>query len=199
MAENIPSPKSEKLSKAKLWDYFILTARIWLAYTLWRYGYSKLIDGQFGVTLATMDLPLKEVGLFNLSWYLVDHEPFKSFVGYSQIIVAILLTYNRTVIWAGAFMSIPIWLNILIWDMTFMGLNSPFTARIPCYIVLTFLILWHYLDKILPAIQNFINGTTTRFKYPFWAYLLLPVFGFCVELIVTIPVGLINLLNKLFR
>lgn len=198
MAENRPGQTSEKLSKAKLWDYFILTARIWLAFTLMRYGYAKLIDGQFGVTLATMDLPLKDVGLFNLSWYLADHEPFKSFIGFSQIIVAILLVYNRTVI-LGAFMAIPIWLNILVWDMTFMGLYSPFTARIPCYLVLTFLILWHYKDKVLPAIISFINGTTTRFKYPIWAYLLIPLFGLCLELIVAIPVGLINLLNKLIR
>lgn len=186
------------MSKAKLWDYFILAARIWLAYTLCHYGYAKLTDGQFGVTLATMDLPLKKVGLFNLSWYLADHEPFKSFVGISQIIVAVLLTYNRTVI-LGAFMSIPIWLNILIWDMTFMGLSSPFTARLSAYLILTFLILWHYKERILPAIEILVNGTTTRFKYPFWAYLLLPFFGLCVELLVAVPVGLINLLNKFIR
>lgn len=50
-----------KLSKALLWDYFILIARIWLAIILIKYGYSKLIDGQFGVTDATMQLKLKDV------------------------------------------------------------------------------------------------------------------------------------------
>ena len=198
MSESIPARTSGKLSKAQLWDYFILIARIWLGIILIQYGYSKLIDGQFGVTKATMDLPLKEVDLFRLSWYLADHEPFKSFVGISQIIVAILLAYNRTVI-LGAFMAIPIWLNILMWDMTFMGLYTPFSIRIPFYLLLTFLILWHYKDKVLFAIRNFISGTTTRFKYPFWAYLLLPVFGFCLEMVGAIPIAIINLFKQLIK
>jgi hypothetical protein len=196
MAKTISFMKN--ISKAQLWDYFILIARIWLAYRLLSYGYSKLIDGQFGVSEATLNLPLKEVGLFNLSWYLADHEPFKSFIGVSQMIAGALLIYNRTVI-LGAFISIPIWINILMWDMTFMGLYTGFTVRIPFYLLLTFLILWHYKDKILPAIQNFINGTTTRFKYPFWAYLLLPIFGLFLELIGGIPIALVSLLKQLIK
>ena len=186
----------KELSKAQLWDYFILIARIWLALVFMQYGYGKISGGQFNVTKATMDLPLKEVDLFRLSWYLADHEPFKSFIGVSQIIVAILLVYNRSVI-LGAFMAIPILLNILMWDLTFMGLYTAFTIRIPFYLLLTVLILWHYKDKVLPAIQNMISGTTTRFKYPFWAYFLLPVLGFGLELIGAIPVAIINLFNRL--
>ena len=184
-----------KLSKALLWDYFILIARIWLAIILIKYGYSKLIDGQFGVTDATMQLKLKDVGLFNLSWYLAGHEPFKSFVGISQIISGGFLIYNRTVI-LGAFMSIPIWLNILVFDMTFMGLYTPFTIRIPFYIILTILILWHHKQKVIPAIMSLINGTTTRFSYPWWAYLLLPIFGAILELVGAIPIVIINLLSR---
>lgn len=188
----------KNISKAQIWDYFILIARIWLAYMLLQYGYSKLIDGQFGVSKATMDLPLKEIGLFNLSWYMADHEPFKSFIGISQMMAGALLVYNRTVI-LGAFMAIPIWINILMWDMTFMGLYTGFTVRIPFYLLLTFLILWHYKQKVIPAIQNFITGTTTRFKYPVWAYLLLPVFGLVLEFIGAIPIGIINLFKLLIK
>jgi uncharacterized membrane protein YphA (DoxX/SURF4 family) len=188
----------KKISKAQFWDYFILIARIWLGYTLIRYGYSKLTDGQFGVTKETMNLPLKEIDLLRLSWYLADHEPFKSFIGISQIIAAILLIYNRTII-LGAFISIPIWLNILMWDMTFMGLYTPFTVRIPFYVLLTVMILWHYKSKVVPAVKSFIDGTTTRFKYPLWAYLLLPVFGLCLELIGAIPIAVINLFKQLIK
>lgn len=187
-----------KLSKALFWDYFILIARIWLAIILMQYGYSKIIDGQFGVTDATMEVKLKDVGLFNLSWYLADHEPFKSFVGIAQLITAALLIYNRTVI-LGAFMAIPLWLNILVWDMTFMGLYTPFTIRLPFYLLLTFLILWHHKDKVIPALENFIKGTTTRFRYPWWAYLLLPVFGAVLELIGAIPIGIIQMIRQGLR
>lgn len=184
----------KKLSKQLLWDYFILVARVWLAWTLIHYGWGKLKGEQFGVTKATMNLPLKDVDLFRLSWYLADQEPFKSFIGISQIGTAILLLYNRTVI-LGAFMAIPIWANILMWDMTFMGLYTPFTIRIPFYLLLTFLILWHYKHKVLPAIQNLVAGTTTKFSYPIWAYLLLPLLGFILELIGMMPAAIIGLLK----
>ena len=186
------------LSKAQLWDYFILVARMLLGYILFNYGYAKITDGQFGVNEATMNLRLKDVSLFQVSWYMAGHEPFKSFIGISQITVGALLIYNRTVI-LGAFMAIPIWINILMWDMTFMGLYTPFTIRLPFYLLLTFLILWHYKEKILPAIRNFINGTTTRFKYPGWAYLLLPVFVALLELVGAIPSALVYVFKLLIK
>ena len=188
----------KKISKAQFWDYFILIARIWLGYTLLRYGYSKLIDGQFGVSKATMNLPLKEIDLLRLSWYMADHEPFKSFIGISQIVAAGLLIYNRTAI-LGALISIPIWLNILMWDMTFMGLYTPFTVRIPLYLLMTVAILWHYKSKVVPAVKSFVDGTTTRFEYPLWAYLLLPIFGLCLELIGAIPFAVITLFKQLIK
>ena len=90
---------------------------------------------------------------------------------------AALLLYNRTVI-LGAFIAIPIWANILVWDMTFMGLLTPFIVRISFYLLLTFLILWYYKDKVLPALKILIFGTTTTFNYPVWVYIILPIVGF---------------------
>lgn len=188
----------KKLTKGQIWDYFILIARVLLAWTLIRYGWGKLTDAQFGVTEETMKMPLKDVDLFRLSWYLADHEPFKSFIGVSQIFTALLILYNRTVI-LGAFMSIPIWINILMWDMTFMGLYTPFTVRLPFYLLLTCLILWHYRDKVLPALQNWIRGTSTKFKYPIWAYLILPLFAICLELFGAVPSATIYLIKLFFK
>ena len=188
----------KSITKEQLWDYLILVSRVWLAYILIYYGWGKLTGGQFGVTEATLNLPLKNVDLFRLSWYLADHEPFKSFVGMSQIITAVLLLYNRTVI-IGAFMSIPIWLNILMWDMSFMGLYTPFSIRMPYYLLLTVLILWHYKDKVLAALRTITKGISTKFKYPIWAYLLLPLFGFLIEFIGTIPNALITLFQKFYK
>lgn len=185
-------------TKAQFWDYFILSARVLLAFILLSYGFAKLTGNQFGVSNETMQLPLKDVGLFKVSWYLAAHEPFKSFVGVSQILTAMLMLYNRTVILA-AFIAIPIWLNILIWDMTFMGLYTQFTTRLSFYLVLTFLILWHYRDKVIPAIQNLIKNTATKFKYPIWAYLILPVFAAALELIGTIPNFIIYAIKHLFK
>ena len=188
----------KRINKERLWDYFILVSRVWLAYILIHYGWGKLTGGQFGVTEATLNLPLKNVDLFRLSWYLAAHEPFKSFVGISQIITALLILYNRTVI-IGAFMSIPIWLNILMWDLTFMGLYTPFTLRIPYYLVLTVLILWHYKDKLLTALGTITKVTSTKFKYKICAYILLPLFGIFIEFMGAIPNALITLFQKFYK
>lgn len=187
-----------KFDKEKLWDYFILVVKVWLAFMLFRYGWTKLTDGQFGVSEATMNQPLKDIDLFKLSWYLADHEPFKSFIGISQIITAGLLIYNRTTI-IGAFLSIPIWLNILMWDMTFMGLYTGFTIRIPYYLLLTFLIIWYHKDKVLFALQILLKETSTKLKFPIWAYLLLIPFGFCLELIGGIPIAIIYYIQQIFK
>lgn len=184
-----------QLSRQQIWDYFILIVRVLLAFILISYGWAKINGGQFGVTPETMKLPLKEIDLFRLSWYLADHEPFKSFVGISQILTAILLIFNRTAIF-GAFMAIPIWANILIWDMTFMGLYTPFTIRLPFYLLLTFLIIWHNRDKILPFLQACLKSTS-NFKYPVWAYLMVPLFALCLEFIGALPSVIINFLKKL--
>ena len=188
----------KKFNKAKLRDYFILVARVWLAWTLFKYGWSKLTDGQFGVSEAIMNLPLKEIDLFRVSWYLADHEPFKSFIGISQIITAGLLVYNRTAI-IGAFISIPIWLNILMWDMTFMGLYTGFTIRLPYYLVLTSLIIWHSKDKVLVALQALLKGTSTKYKFPVWTYLLVIPLGFVVELIGGIPIAIVHYIKQLLN
>jgi uncharacterized membrane protein YphA (DoxX/SURF4 family) len=174
------------LSKDQYWPYLLLAARVLLAYTLFNYGWAKLTGNQFGVDETTMNLPLRDVGLFRLSWYLADHQPFKAFIGVSQIGVALLLIFNRTVI-IGSFASIPIWLNILMWDMTFMeGMTKAFTFRLSFYLLLTGLILYQSREKILPAIQS-VSEKRSTMVYPYWVYMTLPIAAICLELLGAIP------------
>jgi uncharacterized membrane protein YphA (DoxX/SURF4 family) len=171
--------------KQKLWDYFILCARVLIAWTLLRYGWSKLTDSQFGISAKEMATPVKDLGLFKLSWYLFDQEPFKSFVAFSQIIAGLLLLYNRTLI-LGALLSIPILVNILIIDITYIKMTG-FYWRLSYYLFLDFLILWHYKDRMFLAFKNVSNGLTTKFKYPVWAYLILPIMAIGLELLGVLP------------
>ena len=184
----------KQTSKFQYWDYFLLAARALLAWTLYRYGWSKLTDGQFGVDDKTMNMLLKDVDLFRLSWYLADHQPFKAFVGVSQIICALLLTFNRTVI-IGAFMSIPIWLNILIWDLTFMGgMSVAFTFRLSWYLILTFFILYQQKNKVIPALFR-ITEPNPIVKFPVWAYAILPVTAIGIEIVGALPNVMLNYLR----
>ena len=174
---------SEK--KQKLWDYFILCARILIAWTLLGYGWSKLTGGQFGISAQELATPVKDLNLFRLSWYLFDHEPFNYFVGVSQIIAGLLLLYNRTLI-LGVLLSLPILANILVIDITYIKMPG-FYWRMSYYLVLDMLILWHYKDRMITAFKAIFTGLTTRFKYPVWAYLILPVMAIALELLGTVP------------
>lgn len=178
--------------KQKLFDYFILCARILLSWTLLSYGWSKLNDGQFGISLEEMATPVKDLGLFKLSWYLFDHQPFKSFIGISQIIAGLLLLYNRTLI-LGVLISIPIFLNILIIDITYVKMSG-FYWRLSYYLILDFLILWHYRDRMIMAFKAIFNGLTTKFKFPTWAYLILPIMAIGLEILPFIPKLLLELI-----
>jgi len=174
----------KKLSKEKILDYFILAARFLLAWTFLGYGFSKLTEGQFGINEAEMATPLKHISLFKLSWYLFDYEPFKSFTAISQIICGVLLLVNRTTL-IGAFLFLPIVTTILIIDLTFMpsSLATAFTWRLSFYIFLDLLILWHYKDKMRELWKSIWDNVSTKFKYPIWAYLLLPVTAFGIDLV----------------
>ncbi|MEM8900560.1 MAG: hypothetical protein AAGC85_20765, partial [Bacteroidota bacterium] len=140
----------KKISREQFWDYLILTARFVLAWFFLYYGQGKLTGGQFGLTEEELLTPIKDLSLFKLGWYLFDFQPFKAFIGISQIICAILLLWNRTVI-LGAFLYLPIALNILIIDLTIMPieLKVGFAFRLSFYLLLNILILWHYREKLL--------------------------------------------------
>lgn len=169
-----------------LYDYFILCARFLLAWTLLSYGWGKLTGEQFGITAEEMAAPVKDLGLFKLSWYLFDHEPFKSFIGISQIIAGILILYNRTLI-LGVLLSIPIFLNILVIDMTYMMNAKGFFWRLSYYLTLDFLILWHYKTQMITAFHAIFNGISTKFKFPIWAYLILPIMAIGLEILGVLP------------
>ena len=83
------------MKKYLQFDLLILAMRLLLAFTLWNYGYSKLTDGQFGISEAEQNTAIKDLSLFRISWYVFEAEPFKSFVGISQVIAAVLLVYKR--------------------------------------------------------------------------------------------------------
>lgn len=180
--------------KANLWAYFILTARILLAWTFLGYGYSKLTASQFGVSEAEMATPLNELSLFKVSWYLFDQEPFKSFIGISQIICGLLLLFNRTVL-IGAFLFLPIIITILVIDITFMPplLAYGFAWRLSFYILLDLLIIWSYKDKIIVIWNTIWKKVSNQQKFPFWTYLLLPICVIGLEIVGAIPRFLTNL------
>lgn len=185
---------NRRFTKAQLWDYFILTARFLLAYTFIHYGYAKLVGGQFGLTPAQAALPASQLGLFKLSWYLFDQEPFRSFVGVSQIVAGLLLLWHRTAL-LGALLLLPIAANVLVIDITYLKMPG-FYWRLSYYIGLIFLIFWHYRVRMLVVLQTLTKGVAPRFTHPWWAYGLLPLAAIGAEIAGALPHVLFQLVTN---
>ncbi|MEG1591304.1 hypothetical protein [Chryseobacterium sp.] len=175
--------KLRLIPKKRYWDYFILTARFLLAFTFINYGYSKLVDGQFGVSSNDLLVPLKDLPLFKVMWFLFDHEPLKSTVGILQIIAGILLLFESTVI-LGVVFFITIAANIVLMDISFMneGMGQAFTRRFTYYFILCFLILWNDKDRIKLIWNAMIKKFSIKRKFPIFLYLLLPLFAIILEI-----------------
>jgi uncharacterized membrane protein YphA (DoxX/SURF4 family) len=134
--------KLRLVPKKKYWDYFILVARFLLAFIFIKYGYSKLVDGQFGVSSSDLQVPLKDLPLFKVMWFLFDHEPLKTTVGILQIITGILLLFESTAI-LGVVFFIPIAANIVL--IEFYGCRNGAGFYKTLY-VLFYLMLFNFME-----------------------------------------------------
>lgn len=183
--------KLRSLPKKRYWDYFILVARFLLAFTFINYGYSKLVDGQFGVSSNDLLIPLKDLPLFKVMWFLFNHEPLKTTVGILQIITGILLLFESTVI-LGVIFFIPIAANIVLMDISFMdeGMGQAFTRRFIFYFVLCFLIVWNDKERIKIIWKAIIKKFSIKRKFPLFLYFLLPLFAIFLEILPGIPYAL---------
>jgi len=178
--------KSNAIQKVNV-DFWILAFRLLLAWVFIGYGYSKLFDNQFGLTPNELNLPVNELSLFKLSWYIFDHEPFKTFIGVSQIICGLLLIFRRTAL-LGAFLFLPIVVNILIIDLTIMSeqMAIGFSWRLGWYILLDLLIIWSHKSQI-KIIWEKLWEKKPFSKSSIWAYLLLPLLVGVVEIVGWLP------------
>src|SRR5690554_112558 len=169
-------------------DLLILAMRLLLAFTLWNYGYSKLTDGQFGLTEAEQDLAIKDLSLFKISWYIFDAEPFKSFVGWSQVVAAILLIFKRTFL-LGTLMAIPIFLNILIIDITIMPLSFKiaFIFRISFYLFFLGIILLYHKTQVIDALKSLTAAPYLKFKHHKKWFLIIPFYMVLLEMSSAVP------------
>ena len=172
----------EQSLQNRYWMYFVFAARFLLACTFIRYGYSKLIGQQFGISAEEMAMPLKDVSFFRLMWYLFDQQPLKYVVGILQIITGLLLLYNKTVI-IGVMFFIPIAANILLMDITFMptSLATGFTRRFIWYFFLCTVILWAYRNQIKEMWLAIVVNITPKLHFPIWWLIGIPIFSFILE------------------
>lgn len=168
-----PTPQTKEL--------FILGVRILFFIVFMNYGIGKLSGGQFGnLTAHELNTPIKDLSLFKIGWYLFDHQPFKLFIGISQIIAACLLLFNRTFL-IGFLILTPIIVNILIIDLTIMpyGFKVSFFFRLSFYLLYIAFIFYCYRKSLIPAYHSLIEKRDFRTKisnkwYYFYLLLIIP-------------------------
>lgn len=184
------------MTKEKIIDFLILALRWYLIWYMISYGWGKLTMTQFGVSNdAILNTPLKEVDKFYIAWYLYGESQFFNYVtGLIEIVGGLLLIFNRTVI-LGALLILTVLGQILIIDISFttnqFGYALP--IRISGMIVSALLILYYYKDRLVAVFHKLTNGISTKFKYSWWVYLLLPIIGFLLDFvfgILTMPIKL---------
>lgn len=170
--------------KSKWFDFLVICIRFSFIRLFVSYGWDKLTDQQFGLSDEFLLIPIKELSLYQVGWYLFDQQPFKYAIGISQLICAELLLFNRTVI-IGTIMFMIMIFNILIIDETIMPdmLRYPFRFRLIVYLILSLVILYHHRDRLVPGVKILIEKYRPQFSHKFWWFLLVPIMIIGIELI----------------
>lgn len=186
-----------KLTREQIFDFAILTLRWYLAFYMTDYGIGKLTCDQFGHrSVEILNTPLKYVDKFHLAWYLFSLDrTFDIVVGLTQIMGAVLTVINRTAL-IGALMLLPILGQIFLIDLAFTTnmFGAALPIRLSCMILSDLLILFYYKDKMILVWNNLTEGTTTKFKYKWWVFILLPFIGLATDLVfgvLTYPIRLL--------
>jgi uncharacterized membrane protein YphA (DoxX/SURF4 family) len=178
-----------KLSKETLIDFAVLSLRWYLAFYMFDYGYGKLNGGQFGVYDPNiLDKPLKDVDKFYLAWHLFSlDKTFNTIIGIMQILGAILIVINRTVL-IGALMLLPILSNIFLIDLAFTTSQFKYSLVVRLFgmIVSDFLILYYYKDKMILIGQLLTQNIKTKVQYKWWIFLLMPLVGMATDFVLAI-------------
>ncbi|HMF71251.1 MAG TPA: hypothetical protein VK616_07230 [Flavitalea sp.] len=134
----------------------ILFLRIIVGVTMIFYGAIKILRIQFGVPDDVLMQTIAQTDLMTLSWYLADHEPFRSFVGGTEIVIGCAFFHNRFFLIA-ALTSLPVWIGILVMDLTFMRYNYSVIALVIGMLSLSLVQIFIYRRHMISAYKEIIN------------------------------------------
>lgn len=169
------------IEKKTLQDLLILSIRILLAFIFIDYGYAKLVHNQFDIyDKSILDLPLKRIHSFYLSWYLFGlEEPFKYIIGIMQIATGILLLFERSVL-IGAILYIPLIIGIILINISFIKIDVLIMRTIN-YLILDLIILYSEKERMIIAFRALLK-TSDKLKKRYKKILLALILAILIEL-----------------
>lgn len=105
------------LGKRTAFAAIYIALRYYAAFTLFTYGFAKIMGAQFTVLDSQLARPMGEVSGFWLTWYYFGYSPvYSTIIALTQIGGAILLCFRRTAL-LGAFVLLPVMVNIVCVDV----------------------------------------------------------------------------------
>jgi uncharacterized membrane protein YphA (DoxX/SURF4 family) len=151
------------MKTTKLLPALDLGARLYLAYILIEYGVSKFTGTMFNNASAqVLNTSLKDIDLFHLTWYTFkQHKALSYFVGSMQVLSALMLVFNRTVL-LGCLIAFPIFINILIID--FSCLPTPYLGIRVIFYLLLLLGFCYYRKEQVQLISRSMLSTGKSFS-----------------------------------
>ncbi len=129
--------------------------RYWLVSELCTYGFAKILGTQFHTPDYGLDMVLSDVSGFRLTWYYYGYSyTLAVILACFQIGGACLLLFRRTTL-LGAFILLPVMVNILLINIFFSIANGAFLNSVYFTLALIFLILIEW-----KKVQQFFFSST---------------------------------------
>jgi uncharacterized membrane protein YphA (DoxX/SURF4 family) len=157
-----------------------LSLRMYPAVMLFTYGLGKIMGGQFyrkgNMPEEIATISLSDATGFDLAWTFFGYsEVYILFIGISQILGSLLLLVNKTKL-LGAFILVPIVLNIAIVDFTF-NISNGALMSVLFYTLAIFGVLYINRKKIRKVFYELVSikGSLPLKK---------KVFNFCIAIVI---------------
>lgn len=147
-----------------------LAFRVYVFMFLNVYGIGKILGGQFyrrgKLPEEVANMTLGEVDAYTLGFTFMGYSyGYILFVGISQLIGAWLLLWDRTKL-IGVTILIPIMLNIVVFDIYFLGEHRGALANAIIYFALLLIILWINKEAVIETFKSLSSKSITNSILP---------------------------------
>ena len=135
-----------KINSEKLRSLIGGIVRYWLAASICSYGFAKILKAQFFQSISANDSLVQSLSGFDLTWNYFGHSyALAVIIAIFQIGGSVLLLFRRTTL-LGAFILLPVMLNILLINLFYNIGALPFLYSILYTLGLVYLLVFRWKD-----------------------------------------------------
>ena len=172
------------MKKIKYNEIIEVACRLYVFFFITAYGLGKVIGAQFYtpdlIPSEIETMPIGQIPNFDLAWVFMGRSyGYMLFIGIGEIVGALMLLFNKTKL-IGAFVLIPIMVNVIVFDIFFLDEYGALASAI-IYLIMLLIILWVNKGKIIKVINTIthfdgIVKTSIKEKIIKFSYVLLIIF-----------------------